>query len=77
LESGTWVAPQDSDSKEQVGSLSDFENGEIRAFPFGLVGTLNFKRPWVYTLLANTNVRRYGSAVGGRFHDVQPGSLRA
>jgi len=46
---------QDSDSKEQVGSLSAFEEGKIRALRFGLVGTLNFKRPWAYSLYGNTN----------------------
>jgi phosphate-selective porin OprO/OprP len=45
---------QDSDSRDQVGSLSAFESGEIRAFRFGLVGTLNFKRPWAYAVYANT-----------------------
>lgn len=47
---------QDSNSEEQVGDLNDFNGGEIRAFRFGIAGTLNFKRPWVYTLLAATHV---------------------
>jgi phosphate-selective porin OprO/OprP len=47
---------QDSDSRGQVGTLSEFEDGEIRALRFGLIGTLNFKRPWAYTLFGNTNV---------------------
>ena len=46
---------QDADSEAQVGDLSEFEGGEIRAFRFGSVGTLNFKRPWTYTVFAATN----------------------
>ena len=46
---------QDSNSETQVGDLSDFEGGEIRAARFGVVGTLNFKRPWRYTVFAMTH----------------------
>jgi len=46
---------QDGDSENQVGDLSDFEGGEIRGGRFGVVGTLNFKRPWRYTVFAATN----------------------
>ena len=49
-----WLS-QDSDSEAQVGDLSDFEGGEIRAARFGMVGTLNFKRPWRYTVFAMTH----------------------
>jgi phosphate-selective porin OprO/OprP len=46
---------QDDASEQQVGDLKEFASGEIRGFRFGSVGTLNFKRPWVYTLfLAST-----------------------
>ena len=38
-----------------MGDLSDFEGGEIRGARFGVVGTLNFKRPWRYTVFAATN----------------------
>jgi phosphate-selective porin OprO/OprP len=48
-----WLS-QDGDSETQVGDLSEFEGGEIRAFRFGVVGTFNFKRPWVYTVFAAT-----------------------
>jgi hypothetical protein len=41
---------QDEASEQQVGDLEDHSSGEIRGFRFGAVGTLNFKRPWVYTL---------------------------
>jgi phosphate-selective porin OprO/OprP len=46
---------QDGNSENQVGDLSDFEGGEIRAARFGVVGTLNFKRPWRYTVIAMTH----------------------
>ena len=49
-----WLS-QDTSSKAQVGDLSDFEGGEIRAARFGAVGTLNFKRPWRYTVFAMTH----------------------
>ena len=38
-----------------MGDLSDFEGGQIRAARFGVVGTLNFKRPWRYTVFAMTH----------------------
>jgi phosphate-selective porin OprO/OprP len=46
---------QDGNSESQVGDLSDFEGGEIRVLRFGVVGSLNFKRPWRYTVFAGTN----------------------
>jgi phosphate-selective porin OprO/OprP len=49
-----WLS-QDGDSETQVGDLSEFEGGKIRAFRFGVVGTLNFKRPWTYTVFAATH----------------------
>jgi phosphate-selective porin OprO/OprP len=49
-----WLS-QDAGSEAQVGDLSDFEGGEIRGLRFGLVGTLNFKRPWFYTVFVATN----------------------
>ena len=55
LDRQNWLG-QDSNSESQVGDLSDFEGGEIRAARFGVVGTLNFKRPWRYTVFAVTNV---------------------
>ena len=47
-----WLS-QDDVSRQQVGELSDFDGGEIRALRFGLAGTLNFKMPWVYTIAGN------------------------
>ena len=49
-----WLS-QDGASENQVGDLSDFEGGEIRAARFGVVGSLNFKRPWRYTVFAMTH----------------------
>jgi len=48
-----WLS-QVGDSESQVGDLSDFEKGEIRAARFGVVGSLNFKRPWRYTVFVIT-----------------------
>jgi phosphate-selective porin OprO/OprP len=49
-----WLS-QDDDNKRQVVELSEFEGGQIRAARFGVVGTLNFKRPWRYTVFAMTH----------------------
>jgi len=49
-----WLS-QDGNSENQVGDLSDFEGGEIRVLRAGVVGTLNFKRPWRYTVFAGSN----------------------
>ena len=49
-----WFS-QDSKSEDQVGDVSEFEDGYIRGFRFGVVGTLNFKRPWRYTVFAATH----------------------
>jgi len=49
-----WLS-QDGNNEAQVGDLSGFEGGKIRAFRFGVVGTLNFKRPWTYTVFATTH----------------------
>ena len=54
LDRQRWIS-QDAESEEQVGDLEAFDGGEIRGLRFGLVGTLNFKSPWVYTLFAATN----------------------
>jgi len=48
-----WLS-QDESSKDQLGDLSLFDGGEIRAFRFGFIGTLNFENPWVYTLFVVT-----------------------
>ena len=50
----SWLS-QDGASETQVGDLSEYTGGEIRALRFGVVGTFNFKRPWVYTVFAATH----------------------
>jgi phosphate-selective porin OprO/OprP len=55
-----WWPSQNSASQQQVGDLGDFEGGEIRGLRFGAVGTLNFKKPWVYTVFAATNAFEKG-----------------
>ncbi len=49
-----WVE-QDDDSKFQVGDLDSFDGGEIRGLRFGGVGTLNFEKPWVWTVFGATH----------------------
>ena len=47
---------QDAGSQEQLDvDLNDFDGGEIRGFRAGVVGTLNFDKPWVYTIFGATN----------------------
>jgi phosphate-selective porin OprO/OprP len=54
LDRQNWLS-QDSASEAQVGPLEPFDGGEIRGFRLGFIGTLNFKKPWVYTLFGATN----------------------
>ena len=54
LDRQAWVS-QDSASESQVGDLDNFDGGEIRGLRFGVIGTLNFDKPWVYTIFAATN----------------------
>ena len=54
LDRMNWLS-QDHISEGRVGDLSDFEGGEIRGLRFGIVGTLNFEKPWVYTIFGATN----------------------
>jgi phosphate-selective porin OprO/OprP len=49
------VLDQDSGSRQQVGNLEIFEGGEIRGLRVGAAGTLNFDRPWIYTIAGATN----------------------
>jgi len=46
---------QDADSEAHHGNLSIYDGGEVRGFRLGAVGTINFKKPWVYTLFGATN----------------------
>jgi phosphate-selective porin OprO/OprP len=49
-----WVS-QDDAGRLQVGDLAEFDGGEIRGLRLGVAGTLNFKKPWVYTIFAANN----------------------
>jgi phosphate-selective porin OprO/OprP len=50
-----WLS-QNDDSEQQVGSLEQFEGGEIRDLRLGVFGTLNyFDKPWGYTVVVATN----------------------
>jgi len=46
---------QDDGSEQQFGDLGLYDGGEIRGLRFGAVGTINFKKPWVYTVFGATN----------------------
>ena len=48
-----WVNQTES-SKLQVGDLTEYNGSEIRAFRFGVAGTLNFAKPWSYSISAAT-----------------------
>jgi len=55
LDRMNWL-DQDADSRSLVGDVEAFDGGEIRAFRFGAVGTLNmFEKPMVYTIFAASN----------------------
>jgi phosphate-selective porin OprO/OprP len=49
-----WLS-QDENNEGQVGEIFDYNGGEIRAFRMGIGGTLNFKRPWIYTFVVATH----------------------
>ena len=49
-----WTSQSDG-SKDQVGDLSEYDGGEIRALRVGMVGTFNFDDPWVYTCFIATH----------------------
>jgi phosphate-selective porin OprO/OprP len=54
LDRARWSNQSDT-SVAQVGDLDDFSGGDIRGLRFGVVGTLNFPTPWVYTVFGATN----------------------
>ena len=54
LDNQRWLS-QSSASQQQVGDLKLFEGGEIRGLRFGAAGTLNFGKPWIYTIAGATN----------------------
>ena len=49
-----WL-DQSTASEDQVGDLSEFNGGEIRALRLGMVGTFNFETPWIYTFFVATH----------------------
>ena len=49
-----WL-DQDATNEQQIGDLDYISGGEIRALRFGLVGTINFDKPWIYTIFGATN----------------------
>ncbi|TFH38307.1 MAG: hypothetical protein E4G95_03875 [Bacteroidia bacterium] len=69
-----WLS-QDDASESQLGDLSTSSIGVIRGLRFGLVGTLNFKRPWVYTLVGATRAFANGFGESDKssfaFYDVR------
>jgi phosphate-selective porin OprO/OprP len=54
LDRMNWLS-QDAGSEGQWGDLSFYDGGEIRGFRLGIIGTLNFEKPWIYTIFAATN----------------------
>jgi phosphate-selective porin OprO/OprP len=54
LDRMNWLS-QDAVNEAQFGDLNDYDGGEIRALRFGIFGTINFEKPWVYTIAGATN----------------------
>ena len=54
LDRMNWLT-QDIANRNQFGNLDEYNGGEIRALRFGIFGTLNFEKPWVYTIAGATN----------------------
>ena len=55
LDRQRWLN-QNNNSEFQVGDLDkDYDGGEIRAFRFGAVGTINLDQPWVWTIAGATH----------------------
>jgi len=53
LDRMNWLS-QDEASEAQWGDLNFYDGGEIRGFRLGFIGTLNFEKPWIYTIFAAT-----------------------
>jgi len=54
LDRQEWMS-WDAESESQVGNLNDFSGGLVRGFRVGALGTINFERPWVYTIFGATH----------------------
>jgi phosphate-selective porin OprO/OprP len=65
LDRMTWLSQNDA-SKSQFGDLNDYDGGEIRALRFGIFGTLNFEKPWIYTIAGATNSFDKGFETGNQ-----------
>ena len=63
LENTRWVS-QDDSNERQVGDLSEYEGGSIRAYRAGLGGTFNFKKPWTYVFSFGTRAFERGFEQG-------------
>ena len=63
MENTRWLS-QDNSNEEQVGDLSEYEGGSIRAFRVGLGGTFNFKKPWTYVFSFGTRAFERGFEQG-------------
>ena len=59
LENTRWIS-QDNINEQQVGDLSQYEGGSIRAYRAGLGGTFNFKKPWTYVFSFGTRAFERG-----------------
>ena len=59
LENTRWIS-QDNSNEQQVGDLSQYEGGSIRAYRVGLGGTFNFKKPWTYVFSFGTRAFERG-----------------
>jgi phosphate-selective porin OprO/OprP len=46
---------QNQESEDHVEDLGFYDGGEIRGLRLGAVGTINFEKPWVYTVFGATN----------------------
>jgi len=63
LENTRWIS-QDNSNEQQVGNLSQYEGGSIRAYRVGLGGTFNFKKPWTYVFSFGTRAFERGFEQG-------------
>ena len=54
LDRQKWLS-QNNASEQQLGDLTTFNGGEIRALRFGVAGQLKFDTPWVYVIAGATN----------------------
>ena len=63
MENTRWLS-QDNNNEQQVGDLSQYEGGSIRAFRAGLGGTFNFKKPWTFVFSFGTQAFERGFEQG-------------